>query len=113
MTNKVSKYRQTNNLLARILEEPNLIDTVQSLDCRTLGKVIRHIGLEDCGELVALATTNQLKKIFDEDLWLLKRPGEDESFDAIAVTTANEVISLIQEGFDYEKTNAGWGHAIK
>lgn len=27
---------------------------------------------------------------------------EDESFDAIAVTTANEAIPLIQEGFVYE-----------
>jgi len=29
---------------------------------------------------------------------------EDESFDAIAVTTANEAIPLIQEGFVYENT---------
>jgi hypothetical protein len=29
---------------------------------------------------------------------------EDESFDAIAVTTANEAIPLIEEGFIYETT---------
>jgi len=30
--------------------------------------------------------------------------SEDESFDAIAVTTANEAIPLIEEGFIYETT---------
>jgi len=29
-----------------------------------------------------LATTEQLAEIFDEDLWMNNRPGEDEAFDA-------------------------------
>src|SRR5262249_17515153 len=37
---------------------------------------------EDCGELVALATSEQLGRIFDLDLWRAGRPGMDEQFDA-------------------------------
>jgi hypothetical protein len=40
------------------------------------------VGLEDAGELVALATTEQLAGIFDQDLWRSERAGEDERFDA-------------------------------
>jgi hypothetical protein len=69
-------------LLTRILEEPELVSIVQSLEAPVLSKLIDHIGLEDSGELVALATTEQLKKVFDTDLWHSERPGKDETFDA-------------------------------
>src|SRR5215813_12198339 len=39
-------------------------------------------GLEDCGELVALATPEQLTRVFDLDLWRAEKPGRDEQFDA-------------------------------
>ena len=38
------------------------------------------IGLEDAGELVALATTEQLERVFDDDLWRAERAGDDETF---------------------------------
>ncbi|MFY2558581.1 DUF6178 family protein [Corallococcus terminator] len=69
-------------LLTRILEEPELVSIVQSLEAPVLSKLIDHIGLEDSGELVALATTEQLKQIFDEDLWKSQKPGKDATFDA-------------------------------
>ena len=69
-------------ILTRILDQPNLVAAVQALPARALGKLIDHIGLEDAGEIVALATTEQLKSIFDDDLWRSERPGKDESFDA-------------------------------
>jgi len=47
-----------------------------------LGKLIAHVGLEDAGELVALATTEQLTQIFDEDLWESPEAGQDERFDS-------------------------------
>lgn len=47
-----------------------------------LGNLIERIGLEDSGELVAFATTDQLAAVFDQDLWQSARPGEDERFDA-------------------------------
>jgi len=42
-------------LLARILDEPELVRAVQALEPRALGRLIDHVGLEDAGELVALA----------------------------------------------------------
>lgn len=69
-------------LLARVLETPDLPSQIQALPGPLLGKLIDHVGLEDAGELVALATTQQLAEIFDEELWQSARPGEDERFDA-------------------------------
>jgi uncharacterized protein DUF6178 len=70
------------NLLARVLETPDLSTQVQALPAPLLGKLIDQVGLEDAGELVALATTAQLAEIFDEDLWHSARAGEDERFDS-------------------------------
>jgi len=47
-----------------------------------LGKLINQVGLSDAGELVALASTEQLAQIFDEDLWQSEGPGRDERFDS-------------------------------
>ena len=55
---------------------------MQSLPAAALGKLIDHVGLEDAGEIVALATTEQLRGVFDDDLWRAERPGQDETFDA-------------------------------
>ena len=56
-------------LLMRILERPGLVAAVRELPGAVLGKLIDRIGLEDAGELVALASTAQLERIFDDDLW--------------------------------------------
>lgn len=69
-------------LLARLLEVPDLSKEVQALPAPLLGKLIEHVGLEDAGELVALATTEQLAGVFEQDLWRSERAGEDERFDA-------------------------------
>ena len=69
-------------LLTRILDQPDLVRSVRELPPQTFGKLIHHIGLEDAGELVALATTDQLRQIFDDDLWRSEKPGRDETFDA-------------------------------
>jgi len=45
------------------------------------GRLIDRVGLEDAGELVALATTEQISHVFDDDLWKNERPGEEERFD--------------------------------
>jgi hypothetical protein len=69
-------------LLSRILDQPNLVAAVQALPAQALGKLIDHVGLEDSGEIVALATTEQLRRIFDDDLWRSECPGKDEEFHA-------------------------------
>jgi hypothetical protein len=67
-------------LLMRILERPGLVAAVRELPGAVLGKLIDRIGLEDAGELVALASTAQLERVFDDDLWRADRTGGDETF---------------------------------
>jgi len=69
-------------LLRRVLETPHLAAEIQALPGVVLGKLINQVGLSDAGELVALASSEQLAQIFDEDLWLSERPGQDERFDS-------------------------------
>ena len=68
-------------MLARILEEPKAIAVIQHLDPRILYRLVNQIGLEDAGEIVKYATTDQLKKLFDEDLWSNQKPGAEEKLD--------------------------------
>ena len=70
------------HLLDRILNTPRLEQVVPRLQPGLLHRVIQACGLEDCGELVALATPEQLGHIFDLDLWRAARSGRDEQFDA-------------------------------
>jgi len=67
-------------LLLRILERPDLVAAVREMPGAALGQLIDRIGLEDAAELVALATTAQLERIFDDDLWRADRAGGDETF---------------------------------
>jgi hypothetical protein len=90
-------------LLARVLETPELGLQIQSLPAPVLGKLIDHVGLEDAGELVALATTDQLSRIFDEDLWQSARPGEDERFDAARFLLWLEIMLEAGERFVAER----------
>ena len=69
-------------LLERILNTPQLAQVVPRLQPDVLHRIIQHCGLEACGELVALATPDQLARVFDLDLWRADRPGLDEQFDA-------------------------------
>jgi hypothetical protein len=64
------------------METPHLAHVVPRLPPDVLHRVIQNCGLEDCGELVALATPGQLAAVFDLDLWRAARPGTDEQFNA-------------------------------
>jgi len=70
----------SSTLLLQILERPGLVAAVRELPAAVLGKLIERIGLEDAGELVALATTAQLERIFDDDLWRADGAAGDETF---------------------------------
>lgn len=98
----VGSNRRT-NLLAQLLEEPELVGIVRSLEPKVLCKLIDHVGLEDAGELVALATTEQLKGIFDTDLWRSERPGKDETFDGERFARWLEVMLEAGAAFAAEK----------
>ena len=60
---------EVRNLLERILDTPHLEKVVPRLKPEVLHRVIQTCGLEDCGNLVALATPNQLQAVFNLDLW--------------------------------------------
>src|SRR5215813_9775086 len=74
-----SQDRRT--VLTRILDTPHLAHVVPRLQPELLHRVIQRCGLEDCGDLVALATPHQLMRVFDLDLWRAA-PGVDEQLDA-------------------------------
>jgi hypothetical protein len=82
MAFRVSKLKQPHELLNHILDLPDLPAILQKLDAGVLTKVIHHIGLEDSAQIVSLVSTDQLKSIFDEDLWNNQGPGQPEIFDA-------------------------------
>ncbi len=82
MTTRALVAGAPRRLLSRLLDSPHLAQLVQALDPKVLGALVRHCGLEDCGEIVALATMEQLTRIFDDDLWRSDTPGTDEELDA-------------------------------
>jgi hypothetical protein len=81
MTTKAIEARTPRHLLDRLLDAPDPALAVQSLEPRVLHQLIRGCGLEDCGEVVALATAEQLMQVFDEDLWRSERAGKEDQFD--------------------------------
>ena len=80
---KLARYEppSAGQLLRHVLERPELVREVRELRPAELGKLIDFVGLEGAGELVALATTEQLERVFDEELWSADRPGDDPHFD--------------------------------
>jgi hypothetical protein len=111
MTKQAVDARRPRHLLNRLLDTPNLPQVVQSLDPTILHRLVLHCGLEDCGEILALATTEQLVHIFDEDLWRSDRIGEEATFDAdrfglwlevlAEVGVASAAQKLVEMDFDF------------
>src|SRR5262245_15534047 len=93
----------TSQLLARLLATPNLVTVVRSLQPAVLHRLIRGVGLEDCGEIVALATPGQLMRVFDLDLWHSSVPGTDEQFDAERFGLWLEVLVSVDVALAAEK----------
>jgi hypothetical protein len=90
-------------LLSRVLDQPKLIQAVQSLPPATLGSLVRHVGLEDAGELIALASPDQLVRVLDDDVWAAAGGGRDESFDAERFGLWLEVLREVGEEVAAEK----------
>jgi hypothetical protein len=79
-------------LLARLIDAPDLVQQVRALPNPVFSTIIRQLGVEDAGELVALASTEQLVAAFDEDLFVNDAPGERERFSVNRFVTWLEVI---------------------
>src|SRR4051812_46873299 len=69
-------------VLNRVLDTPHLERVIPQLQPDLLHRIIQNCGLEDCGELLLLATSQQLTRVFDLDLWRSTQPGAEEEFDA-------------------------------
>ena len=82
----------TKKLLAMLLDEPGLSAAVQRLEPRAYDHLVRHVGLEDAAELLALATPAQMAAVLDADLWQAIAPGADEAFDPDRFATWLEVL---------------------
>jgi hypothetical protein len=93
-------------LVSRILDDPGLVTAVQALPPGALMRLIDHVGLEDAGELVALATVDQLCRVFDEDVWQSAGPGEEERFDPERFTLWLEVMLEVGARFAADKLAA-------
>ena len=76
------QVRDQGRLIDRLLDTPQLARVIPQLQPELLHQIVQRCGLEDCGELVALATPAQLERVFDLDLWRSAGPGADEEFDA-------------------------------
>ncbi|MGE0868186.1 MAG: DUF6178 family protein, partial [Kofleriaceae bacterium] len=98
---RLARFRSpsSHQLLTRMLESHELVTAIRHVPGRVLARVIDHIGLEDASELIALATTDQLEQVFDEDLWRSSRPGRDEQFDAARFVLWLEVMLEAGETF--------------
>src|SRR5262245_48257895 len=81
-TGNALQIRDPGRLVDRLLDVPQLARVIPQLQPELLHQIVERCGLEDCGELVALATPAQLKRVFDLDLWRSPTPGADEHFDA-------------------------------
>ena len=84
------------HLLARLLNTPDLPAVVPRLPAEILHRVIETCGLEDCADLVTLATPGQLARVLDLDIWRARTPGGEEAFDADRFGAWIEV--LLQNG---------------
>jgi hypothetical protein len=73
--------RPARDVLARLLDSPDLALSVQSLEPEALVRLVQACGLEECGAIVSLATTEQLVRVFDHDLWRQDAAGAEERFD--------------------------------
>ena len=82
MVERAITSKRSAKLLNRILDSPGLVKLVQDLPPRILTRLVRHIGLEDAAEIVAVVSVDQLNRVFDEDLWFGALPGEEEVFRA-------------------------------
>ena len=69
-------------LIDRMLGSSDLAIVVPRLSPELLHRVVQRCGLEECGELLALATAEQLAGVLDLDVWHADQPGLDEEFDA-------------------------------
>ncbi len=86
----VAAMATTDRLIARILDDPHLVEVVHSADAETFCSLLDEVGLADSGELLALATPQQFVAAIDASLWDWE--GDAESFNHLRFVTWLEVM---------------------
>lgn len=99
MAGQLVRRNLNGSLLGQLLEDPQLAAQLRALPAPVLRRVILQVGLEDAGELVALSSLEQLREVFDEDLWRSPKPGQDDAFDAVRFCTWLEVLLEAGDAF--------------
>jgi hypothetical protein len=107
-------------LIQRLLNTRDLPAIVPRLQPEILHRVIHTCGLEDCAELIALATPAQLARVLDADVWRSVRPGRDEAFDAdrfglwlaVLMESGPDVAAEKLAGLDIKLVTAGLARHI-
>ncbi len=92
MSALVSHSAASSQLLARLIATPELLPALAALPPVSFAALVRHIGVEDAGEILALASTEQLVTAFDEDLFQNSAPGQRETFDSARFAVWLEVL---------------------
>src|SRR5690606_10344572 len=91
---EVGQVRSTaTRVLDRVLDQPDLIERVRRMPVASMVELIRQVGLEDAGEIVALASSAQLARLLDEDVWVSGPEVEQEELSADRFALWLEVIS--------------------
>jgi hypothetical protein len=79
-------------LVDRLLKTAHLEKIVPHLQPEVLHRVIQACTLEDCADLIAMATPAQISRVLDLDLWRVRGRGTDEQLDAGRFGTWLEVL---------------------
>jgi hypothetical protein len=98
VTQPVRRSSSSRSLIARLIDQPELGPRLRALPAPAFARLVQEVGVEDAGELVALATTEQLVRAFDEDLFRNERPGEREALDVRRFATWLEVLLEAGDG---------------
>ena len=109
------------NRLARLFDTPVLARVVPQLAPETLHQLIRHRGLDACGELITSATAAQLTTLLDLDLWRPAQPGCDAQLDVdrfgewveVLVDAGDSVAARTVAALDIEVVVAGLSRYVR
>jgi hypothetical protein len=93
-------------LLQTLQDNPALPALLRDLQPAALARLVDRVGLNDAGELMALAPTHKLLQALDESLWKSPQPGVAEVFDAAELVDWLEAWNEIGDTFVAERLAA-------
>lgn len=97
---------QKRSLLLTLRNDPALPALLRTLQPAVLARLVGRVGLNDAGELMALAPTRNLLQALDESLWKSPAPGSAEIFDADELVDWLEAWNEIGDEFVAERLAA-------